>query len=241
MRYVRTPVTALAFVLAAPAALVWAQPQDANFTQSNYATGVGSITDLAWASDGTNNYLFITQQGGAIRVIRNGVLQTASVTSVSPIVSGGELGLLGLAIDPAFSSNRRIYIYVSETSTIHRIYRYTTTDTGGAVGVTGGRMQLGPDLPSRNVNHDGGGLAFGPDGNLYFGVGNMGNGNNVGGWNQPDEFTSLGSKIGRMTAGGAPLASNPWYTNDGMDTARDYIWSRGYRNPFGIAFQPGTI
>jgi len=217
-----------------------AQPQDANFTQTTYASGLGNITDLAWAGDGTNQYLFFTQQTGALRVVRNGTLQTASVATVSPVLSGGELGLLGVAVDPAFSSNRRVFVFASVNSSVQRIFRYTTTETAGAVGVSAGPTQIGPDLPCRGVNHDGGGIAFGPDGNLYFGVGNLGNGNNVGGDGTANELDSLGSKIGRMTPAGNPLASNPHYTNDGNDTARDYIWSRGFRNPYGITFQPGT-
>ncbi len=222
------------------AATAQAQPQVANFAQTTYANGVGGVTDLAWAGDGTNQYLFFTQQGGALRVVRNGMLQSGNVTAVSPILSGGELGLLGIAVDPAFGTNRRVYVFASISSSVQRIFRITTTDTGGVVGASGSPAQIGPDLPCRGQNHDGGSLAFGPDGNLYFGVGNLGNGSNVGGDGTANELDSLGSKVGRMTAGGAALASNPHYTNDGSDTARDYIWSRGYRNPFGIAFQPGT-
>lgn len=232
----------IAFALAACgfASPLWAQPQDSNFTQTTYASGVGQITDLAWAGDGTNSYLFFTQQNGAIRVVRNGTLQTSAVATVTPVVNSGEMGLLGICVDPSFATNRRIYVFVTETGSLQRIYRYTTTDSGGTVGTTGGRAQIGPDLPCMNANHDGGAVAFGPDGYLYFGVGNLGNGNNVGGDGTSNEFNTLGSKIGRMMADGRPVSSNPWYTNDGTDTPRDYIFSRGWRNPFGICFQPGT-
>ena len=224
--------------------LAWAQPQDPGFTATGYGGGgFGGITDIAWASDGTNNYLFITVQPGKIRVIRNGTPQAADVYTFSPALPAGsfnEMGLLGLAIDPAFASNRRIYVFASETATIQRIYRFTTTDTGGTVGISGSRTQMGVDMPANNANHVGGGLAFGPDGNLYFGVGNNGNTTNRGGNGTIDEFTSLGSKVGRMSVTGAALTSNPYYTADGSDTAVDYIFSRGWRNPFGICFQPGT-
>lgn len=232
--------TLLALAAFGSASAAWAQPQDSNFTQTTYASGVGQITDLAWATDGTNNYLFFTQQGGAVRVVRNGTLQSAAVINVTPVVNSGEMGLLGICADPAFATNRRIYVFVTETTSVQRIYRYTTTDTGGTVSTTGGRAQIGPDLPCMGVNHDGGSVAFGPDGYLYFGVGNLGNGNNVGGDGTSNEYNTLGSKIGRMTADGRPVTSNPWYTADGTDTARDYIFSRGWRNPFGICFQPGT-
>jgi glucose/arabinose dehydrogenase len=232
--------TILALVAFGSVSPLWAQPQDSNFTQTTYASGVGQITDLAWAGDGTNTYLFFTQQNGAVRVVRNGTLQTAAVVNVTPVVNSGEMGLLGICVDPSFATNRRIYVFVTETGSVQRIYRYTTTDSGGTVGTTGGRAQIGPDLPCMNVNHDGGAVAFGPDGYLYFGVGNLGNGNNVGGDGTSNEFNTLGSKIGRMTANGNPVSSNPWYTADGTDTARDYIFSRGWRNPFGICFQPGT-
>jgi glucose/arabinose dehydrogenase len=232
--------TVLALAALTSVSPLWAQPQDSNFTQTTYASGVGQITDLAWATDGTNNYLFFTQQGGAVRVVRNGSLQSAAVVNVTPVVNSGEMGLLGICVDPSFAANRRIYVFVTETGSIQRIYRYTTTDSGGTVGTTGGRDPIGPDLPCMNANHDGGAVAFGPDGYLYFGVGNLGNGNNVGGDGTSNEYGTLGSKIGRMTASGRPVPTNPWYTDDGSDTARDYIFSRGWRNPFGICFQPGT-
>lgn len=232
------PIVTASAAFLASGGLAWAQPQDANFTQTTYASGVGSITDLAWASDGANSYLFFTQQGGAIRVVRNGTLQGGSVTTVSPVLNSGEMGLLGICADPAFATNRRIYVFATVNSGTQRIFRYTTTDSGGTVGVSGGATQLGPDLPCMGVNHDGGSIAFGPDGNLYFGVGNLGNGNNVGGDATVNEFNTLGSKVGRMTAAGGSLSTNPWYTGGGG--ARDYMWSRGWRNPFGIAFRPGT-
>src|SRR5262249_9711136 len=99
----------------------------------------------------------------------------------------------------------------------------------------------GPNLPTAAANHDGGGMAIGSDGFLYFGVGNNGNGNNVGGNGTPGEFTSLGSKNGcqdRLPR--PPATTHPYYNASDGITDKDYIFARGMRNPFGLRFNPFT-
>jgi len=214
-------------------------PANVNFTESVYASGLTGITSLAWATDGSST-LFIAQKGGAIKVVRGGTLQATNFATVSPIFTSSECGAVGLCVDPGYATNKYVYVFATESSSAQKVFRYTAgTDVNGNL-VGSGKTQIGPTLPCLGVNHDGGGIAFGPDGHIYFGVGNLGNGNNVGGNGTAGEFTSLGSKIGRMDRNGAAVSANPYYNATDGITAKDYIYARGMRNPFGVRFHPTT-
>ncbi|MEK7423131.1 MAG: PQQ-dependent sugar dehydrogenase, partial [Actinomycetota bacterium] len=185
------------------------------------------------------NTLFVTQKTGQLRVVKNGTLQSANVASI-PVFTVSECGLENLVIDPGYASNKFVYVFATVSATAQRIFRFTIgTDASGNL-IGGSQTQIGPDLPTKGVNHDGGGMAIGADGNLYVGVGNNGNGNNVGGDGTSGEFTSLGSKISRMTKTGQAVTSNPYYDAADGITAKDFIWARGFRNPFGLRYHPTT-
>jgi glucose/arabinose dehydrogenase len=233
--------TAFALVLSLlilPPALLAGTPQDVNFAESVYAGGLTQTTSLAWATDGSST-LFAAQKTGALRVVRNGTLQSANVLSI-PVYTNSECGLIGLAVHPSYASNKFIYVFATVSSSVQRIFRYTIATDGSGNLVGQSQTQIGPDLPTMGVNHDGGSLAIGPDGNLYFGVGNCGNGNNVGGDGTSGELTSLGSKVGRMTQTGAAVSTNPWYNAGDGISATDYVFAKGFRNPFGLRFHPTT-
>jgi glucose/arabinose dehydrogenase len=221
-----------------PLELAAATPQDPNFAETVFASGLSQITGIAWATDGSNT-LFATEKGGRIRVVRNGALQSASVATLA-VFTNNECGLDGIVVDPQYATNKFLYVFATVSSTTQRVFRFTigSDASGNLVGTN--QTQIGPDLPTKGVNHDGGGLAIGPDGNLYVGVGNNGNGNNVGGDGTAGEFTSLGSKISRMDRSGAAVPTNPYYNAADGITAKDYIYARGFRNPFGLRFHPGT-
>ena len=102
------------------------------FTETQVATGLSSPTAMAFAPDGR---LFICQQGGKLRVVKDGVLLPASFLTV-PVNSNGERGLLGVTFDPAFATNGFVYVYYTATSpAIHnRVSRFTAS---GDVAVAG--------------------------------------------------------------------------------------------------------
>lgn len=136
--------------------------------------------------------------------------------AVSNVASGGEAGLLGLALSPSYSSD-------------HRVYAYWSTDHDNRIGWL--RLRHGhlgrPHVIARDiplgVHHDGGRLAFGPDGMLYAGTGESG---------RPQlaqRKRSLGGKILRMTPAGRPAPGNPFGT---------LVYSYGHRNVQGLAFDP---
>ncbi|HZE98511.1 MAG TPA: PQQ-dependent sugar dehydrogenase [Planctomycetota bacterium] len=214
-------------------------PQDVNFAESTYALGMSQITGISWTPDGSNT-MFVSQKTGALRVIRSGSLQAANFATLS-VFTDSECGLDDVLVDPSYASNKFVYVFATVSNATQQILRFTAAVDGSGNLVGQNRVQIGPNLPTRGVNHDGGGLAIGSDGLLYFGVGNNGNGNNVGGNGTSGEFTSLGSKIGRMDRmTGQPATTNPYYNASDGITDADYIFARGMRNPFGLRFSPFT-
>jgi len=230
-------------------------PEVGGFTETPYATEMGKITGLAWATDGSNT-LFVTVQGqgtgggtgadtGLLRVIKDGVLQSAPVASL-PVFYQAECGLDGICIAPNYATTKHVYLFATINDTTQKIYQYTIGTSGSDL-VASNKVPIGPDLPTRGGHHNGGGMAIDSDGSLYFAVGNQAGSNGstigVGADGAADEWTSLGSKIGRMTPLGAAVTSNPWYNPADGITAKDYIWAKGLRNPFGLRIHPekGTL
>lgn len=114
------------------------------------------------------------------------------------------------------------------SATEQQILRYTASgNTGGSF------ITLKSGLPTRGLNHDGGAIGVGPDGKLYWAIGDNGNGTGV-----DADLTLLAAKISRSNRDGTLPADNPF--NDGAGPNNDFIWGRGYRNPFTMTFQPGT-
>ena len=185
------------------------------------------MTDLEWAPDASQR-LFIAQKGGVVRVFQRGNLLPTPFITETPVYTTSECGLIGMCFDPNFIQNRYVYLFVTSTFSEQKIVRYT--DSGG-VGVD--RVELIRNLPTVGANHDGGGIAVGPDGRLYWGIGDLGNGTGV-----DADLTSLAAKIGRANLDGSVPSLNPFV--DGNGPNHELIWARGFRNPFKIAFQPTT-
>lgn len=209
-------------------AVVSAATVPAGFTDAVVASGLNNPTAMALAPDGR---IFVCQQGGALRVIKNGALLPTPFLTVT-VDSSGERGLLGVAFDPNFLSNQLIYVYYTATTpTIHnRISRFTAS---GDVALAGSETII-MDLPnlSSATNHNGGAIHFGPDGNLYVAVGDNANGANA---------QSLGTRLGkllRITSTGGIPADNPFFNQATGDNRA--IWALGVRNPFTFSFQNGT-
>ncbi len=198
------------------------------FSESLVTSGLSSPSAMEFAPDGR---LFVCQQGGALRVIKNGVLLAAPFVSLS-VNSSGERGLLGVAFDPNFASNQYVYVYyTTSASPIHnRISRFTAN---GDVALSGSETVI-LDLENLTsaTNHNGGAIHFGPDGKLYAGVGE-----NAASSNAQTLANRLG-KLLRINPDGSIPLDNPFYnTAAGVNRS---IWALGLRNPFTFAFQPGT-
>lgn len=200
------------------------------FTQAPYVQGLGArATAAAFMPDGR---LLVAEQTGALRVVSAaGALLATPFVSLA-VLSDGERGLLGVAVDPDFTTNGFVYVYytTAEGGAHNRVSRFTAN---GDVAANGSEVPLA-DLPplSAATNHNGGALAFGPDGKLYVAVGD-----NTQVLAPPSVATPLG-KILRMNTDGSAPADNPFY---GQTTGlQRTIWAKGLRNPYTIAFHPTT-
>jgi glucose/arabinose dehydrogenase len=183
---------------------------------------------MAFAPDGR---LFVCQQGGQLRVIKNGALLAAPFVTVT-VSSAGERGLLGVTFDPDFATNQFVYVYYTATTpAVHnRVSRFTAN---GDVAVPGSEtILLELNNLSSATNHNGGALHFGPDGKLYIAVGENANSANS------QTLGNLLGKILRINRDGSIPTDNPFFNQtSGVNRA---IWALGLRNPFTFAFQPGT-
>jgi glucose/arabinose dehydrogenase/subtilisin-like proprotein convertase family protein len=198
------------------------------FTESTLVSGLSAPTAMEFAPDGR---LFICQQSGQLRVVKNGTLLASSFATVSCDVQG-ERGLLGVAFDPDFQNNNYVYIYyTAKTPALHnRVSRFTAN---GDVAVSGSETVL-LDLNNLSfaLNHNGGALHFGADGKLYIAVGDNANGANS------QSLGNLLGKVLRLNSDGTIPNDNPFYsTATGVNRA---IWAMGFRNPFTFAVQPET-
>jgi glucose/arabinose dehydrogenase len=198
------------------------------FTDAVVASGLNNPTAMALAPDGR---IFVCQQGGALRVIKNGALLPTPFLTVT-VDSSGERGLLGIAFDPNFVSNQLVYVYYTATTpAIHnRISRFTASGDVALAGSETIIMEL-PNL-STATNHNGGAMHFGPDGNLYVAVGE-----NANAANAQSLSTRLGKML-RMTSTGGVPPDNPFISQ--TTGANQTIWALGLRNPFTFSFQGNT-
>ena len=184
------------------------------------------ITALAFAPDGR---IFVALQNGRLEIVSGGSRLGTPFVNLT-VDQAGERGLIGVALDPAFASNGRVYVhYTTETGGTHnRISRLTASGN-----VSGGETVLVnlPGLSNAN-NHNGGALAFGPDGKLYVGVGD-----NASASSSPS-LTSVLGKLLRFNPDGSIPSDNPFYSQTtGLARA---IWARGLRNPFTFSFDRST-
>ena len=191
------------------------------FTRTTVTSGLGAIpTAIAIAPDGR---LFVSEQTGALRVIKNGVLLPQPFVTL-PVLAVSERGLLGVVFDPDFAANGWIYVYHTTASggAHNRISRFTAA---GDLAVPGSEVVL-VDLPSLGPagKHNGGAMRFGADGSLYVAVGDDGEGLNA-----PSLAIPFG-KLLRFAKDGSIPSDNPFFgVTTGINRS---IWARGLRNPF---------
>lgn len=201
----------------------------AGFQDLPVATGLSQPTAMALAPDGR---IFVTQQTGEVRVIKNGTLLADPFLDIN-VGAGSERGLLGITFDPNFASNHFLYVYyTTPDSPVHnRISRFEAD--GDVVKPNSEAVLLDLNNLTQATNHNGGAIHFGTDGKLYIAVGDNANGANS---------QNLGNLLGKIlrinaTPGDIIPDDNPFVGNTG---ARGEIWALGVRNPFTFDVQPGT-
>ncbi len=209
----------------APSPAVAAFPE--GFTETVVADSLDSPVSMAIAPDGR---VFVCEQGGRVRVVRSGRLLPRPFLTV-PAFASLEEGLLGIAFDPRFRSNRRVYVLY----TAREPFRHNVVARCVAAGDTavGGSLETLFELDvHQSHQHVGGGIRFGRDGMLYVGSGDN---------DQGDLAQSLHRTYGkllRIRADGGIPKDNPFV---GVAAGRHAaIWARGLRNPFSFDIHPGS-
>jgi glucose/arabinose dehydrogenase len=219
------------------------------FTETAIAAGLSSATAMEIAPNGD---VWVLQQGGVVKRFVAGSTTADIVGNVSTLglSSTGERGLLGIAFDPQYATNKRVFLYYTATTpNIHnRISRFTVVDTdatdyyfsgasttpvdAGSSGTPTQTIIFELDALSSATNHNGGAIHFGPDGQLYAAVGDNASGANA------QTLANLHGKMLRINSDGSIPTDNPFFgTASGDERA---IWALGLRNPFTFTFQPGT-
>jgi len=199
----------------------------AGFTETAIS-GLSNPTAMEIAPDGR---IFVCQQDGGLRVIKNGVLLPTPFLTLG-VDPSGERGLLGIAFDPNFATNNFLYLYytVSTSPRHNRVSRFTAN---GDVVVPGSETLIWQlDNLTTATNHNGGAIHFGPDGKLYIAVGENATPSNA------QTLSNMLGKMLRINSNGTIPTDNPFF-NTATGNNRS-IWAFGLRNPFTFAFQPGT-
>jgi glucose/arabinose dehydrogenase len=184
--------------------------------------------------------IFVVEQAGQIRVIRNGVLQATPFLDISSrVLSGGERGLLSVVFHPQYATNHYFYVYfTTQANGDIRIERFTTTSNPEIADPSTSKLIITAPH-STYANHNGGLLAFGPDGMLYAGLGDGGGGGDPLGNGQ--NFNSLLGSLLRLDVDrGDPYAipaNNPYVA---QANHLGEIWAKGLRNPWRYAFDAPT-
>lgn len=193
---------------------------------------------LAVTNTGSDERIFVVEQTGRIRIVRDGdILPTPFLNISQKISTGGERGLLSVAFHPDYANNGRFFVNYTDRAGSTVIAEYRVSDDPNVADAASERVLLTFEQPY--ANHNGGQLAFGPDGFLYIGTGDGGAANDP--LNAGQDMSTLLGKLLRIDVdNGEPYAipeSNPFV---GQDGARAEIWAYGLRNPWRFSFDRAT-
>ncbi len=194
-------------------------------TTSTVMSGLHRPWDIAFTPDGS---MLVSEKGGRL-LLRKSVSGYPVVTlaTLSDVVVQSEGGLMGIAVDPNFASNRRIYACLQSNRSGRldvRVARFRLNDAATALT---DRVDIVTGIPANNGQHTGCRPRFGPDRNLWIGTGDASLATT------PQSRTSLGGKVLRVNTSGHGVPGNAPAPFDPR------IYSYGHRNVQGIAFSPG--
>jgi glucose/arabinose dehydrogenase len=184
--------------------------------------------------------LFVVQQGGLIRILKNGALLPTPFLnltgSTTPPSIGTERGLLGLAFHPQYATNGFLYVDYTDLSGNTVIARYHVSADPDVADPASATTLLTITQPY--ANHNGGTVAFSPrDGYLYIGMGDGGSAGDPGNRAQ-DDGVLLGKILRLDVDHGSPYAIPPDNPFAGPGLPLDEIWAKGVRNPYRFSFDP---
>lgn len=182
-------------------------------------SGLSDASGFEFAPDGR---IFILERTGAIKVYKNGQLLPQPFFKFSSVAEG-DRGLIGIAFDPDFATNHYVYFYYTGTDLFNHLVRF---DASGDVPPNAGTELYTTHVPSNQL-HVGGSIRFGPDGKMYFAVGDNG---------YPPNAQDMGvpyGKILRINKDGSVPDDNPFVGQAGK---LPEIWAYGFRNPWRFQF-----
>ena len=202
------------------------------FEEVQVAEGIIAPVAMEFSPDGR---LFVSQQSGQLRVIKDGALLVDPFLTVS-VLSGFQRGLQGLAFDPSFEANGYVYVYYTSADTgRNRLSRFTASQSYPDVADPNSELViLDIGLPAPG-NYNGGSLYFGTDGNLFVSVGDHDTHANS------QSLANLAGKLLRIDPTSYPdiiPPDNPFVETPDDPATRGEIWAYGLRNPFKIAVDP---
>ena len=202
-------------------------------TLDRVADGFEQPVVITHAGDGSER-LFVAEQRGVVFIIAGGSVLSEPFLDLRALIrSGGERGLLGLAFHPDYRDNGRLFVHYSDTAGDTVIAEYRVGNEPDRADPGSGQLLLTQEQPFGN--HNGGQLAFGPDGYLYIALGDGGSGGDPLGAGQ-DLGTLLGKILRIDIDGDAPYTTpddNPFVGREGV---RPEIWAYGLRNPWRFSF-----
>jgi glucose/arabinose dehydrogenase len=172
---------------------------------------------LAFSPDGR---LFVTERAGRVRIFSAGSASSEVALTLDDVFAQGEAGVLGITLDPEFSSTRFVYLYYTARASggaVNRVVRYREVANR-----LGEAAVLLDNIPANQI-HDGGRLRFGPDGLLYVTTGD------AAATSLAQDVASLAGKILRVTRDGMTPRDNPFSSP---------VYTYGHRNPQGLDWHP---
>ncbi len=214
-----------------------AVPGDPELVLETVATGMSHPLYVT-APPGDRSRLFVVERTGAIRIIKNGVLEATPFLDIKARVStGGEQGILGMAFPPDYATSRYFVVYYVNPAGETVLSRFHVGSAASDAALAGEETLL--TIAQPGGDHNGGMLAYGRDGYLYLSVGDGGCCGDPNGHGQ-DRTELLGSILRLNVGPTGPYqipATNPW-ANDGV--VRHELWNYGLRNPFRFSFDRET-
>ena len=210
------------------------------FTLVEVAGGFNQPLFLTNAADASGR-LFVLERRGLIKLIKDGSVVSTPFLDIRSRVGSdsNEQGLLGLAFHPGYTSNGRVFIYYTDEDGAITISEFALSSNPDQLDA--GSEQILIKVSKTRTNHNGGTLAFGPDGYLYIGTGDGG-----GGGDPDDNAQDLSSLFGKLLRididSGSPYSippDNPFAGSADPDV-RQEIWAFGLRNPWKFSFDRTT-
>ncbi|HSG06199.1 MAG TPA: PQQ-dependent sugar dehydrogenase, partial [Nitrospiria bacterium] len=229
-------ITGLLFLI-----LFVASPVRAEFSARPVAIDLKFPVAIAFSPD--HRLFFSERFSGNIRVIENPLsdsprLVPDPVFTFGPVSTFFERGLLGIVLDPGFDKNGFLYAFYSHKGSgiktdryRHRLMRITIKKNKGTDPVALlDRLPIGSQSEFGRGNHNGGSVAFGPDGKLYVSIGDLAKPKNA------QDLGTFAGKMLRINPDGSAPPDNPFYNRKKPDSPRSYVFALGLRNSFDFTF-----